>query len=135
MPPKLRILPVRTYGPYGYPQVTRLLQGESWHVSHKRVARVWSEERQCSMIRMTRRICPYDVLEQLTDLCILYGVPEVIRTSNGAGSFADIGRTHGASSVHHPNTAWFWTHEGRQVPHHRKRTHALDQQTGACQGM
>jgi hypothetical protein len=38
---------------------------------------------ECLVIRVARRINLYDVLEQLTDLCILYGVPDVIRTNNG----------------------------------------------------
>ena len=38
---------------------------------------------ECLVIRVARRISPYHVLEQLTDLFILYGVPDVIRSDNG----------------------------------------------------
>lgn len=44
--------------------------------------------RECPVIRKARRISAYDVLEQLVDLCILYGVPGFIRSDNGPGFVA-----------------------------------------------
>ena len=37
---------------------------------------------ECLVIRVARRISPYDVLEQLADFLILYGVPDVICSDN-----------------------------------------------------
>jgi transposase InsO family protein len=33
------------YGRYGYRRITALLRNQGWHVNHKRVERIWRQER------------------------------------------------------------------------------------------
>jgi transposase InsO family protein len=90
--------------------ITGLLNNGGWHVNHKRVERACRREglkvpqkqpkkgrlwlnpsRQCThrlpvngVIRVKRRLNSTDVVDALTDLFILRGPPEYIRSNNGA---------------------------------------------------
>jgi len=58
------------YGRYGYRPITAILQAQGWAVGHTRVERIWHEK-------------GLDVLEQITWLFILHGIPDHIRSDNG----------------------------------------------------
>jgi putative transposase len=56
------------YGRYGYRRITALLRDGGWQVNHKRVERSIESD---------------DVLHTLSNLFLIYGIPENIRSDNG----------------------------------------------------
>jgi transposase InsO family protein len=101
------------YGRYGYRRVTALLNRQGWQVNHKRVERIWRREglkvpvkqpkrgrlwlndgrmltvideytHECLAIKTKRQLNSTDVLDCLNELFLERGVPEHIRSDNGA---------------------------------------------------
>ena len=45
----------KQYGRYGYRRITALLRGEGWRCNHKRVERIWRQERLKVPVRQPKR--------------------------------------------------------------------------------
>jgi putative transposase len=81
------------YGRYGYRRITAMLHRAGWVVNRKRVERIWRREglkvphkqpkRECLTIRIGRKLKAVDVIDTLSDLFMLRGVPGHIRSDNG----------------------------------------------------
>ncbi len=61
----------RQYGRYGYRRIAALLRDAGWHVNDKLA------------IRVKRKLNSTDVIDTLTDLFIIRGIPAYIRSDNG----------------------------------------------------
>jgi len=77
----------REYGRYGYRRIAVLLKNTGWQVNAKRVERIWRREGLKvplkQPIRVDRKLNSQNVLDVLTDLFIIRGFPEYIRSDNG----------------------------------------------------
>jgi len=69
------------YGRYGYRRIAALLRDAGWHVNDKRIERLW--RREGLEMRVKRKFNSTDVIDALTDLFILRGIPAYIRSDNG----------------------------------------------------
>lgn len=136
------------HGRYGYKRITALLNQDGWHVNHKRVYRIWTQEglkvpakqpkrgrlwfndgscirkrpeyknhvwsydfvfdrtqsgkairmltiideytRECLAIKVKNKLNSIDVIHTLADLFLFRGVPDYIRSDNGAEFVAKI---------------------------------------------
>ena len=74
------------FGRYGYRRISALLRDAGWQVNDKRVERLW--RREGLTIRVKRKLNSTEVIDALTDLFILRGVPG-IRSDNGPEFIAE----------------------------------------------
>ena len=75
------------FGRYGYRRISALLRDAGWQVNDKRVERLW--RREGLTIRVKRKLNSTEVIDALTDLLILRGVPGYIRSDNGPEFIAE----------------------------------------------
>ena len=75
------------FGRYGYRRISALLRDAGWQVNDKRVERLW--RREGLTIRVKRKLNSTEVIDALTDLLILRGVPGYIRSENGPEFIAE----------------------------------------------
>ena len=75
------------FGRYGYRRISALLRDAGWQVNDKRVERLWRCEGLT--IRVKRKLNSTEVIDALTDLLILRGVPGYIRSHNGPEFIAE----------------------------------------------
>ena len=75
------------FGRYGYRRISALLRDAGWQVNDKRVERLW--RREGLTIRVKRKLNSTEVIDALTDLFILRGVPGYIRSDNGPEFIAE----------------------------------------------
>jgi transposase InsO family protein len=75
------------FGRYGYRRISALLRDAGWQVNDKRVERLW--RREGLTIRVKRKLNSTKVIDALTDLLILRGVPGYIRSENGPEFIAE----------------------------------------------
>ena len=68
------------FGRYGYRRISALLRDAGWQVNDKRVERLW--RREGLTIRVKRKLNSTEVINALTDLFILRGVPAYVRSDN-----------------------------------------------------
>ena len=68
------------FGRYGYRRISALLRDAGWQVNDKRVERLW--RREGLTIPVKRKLNSTEVIDALTDLLILRGVPGYIRSDN-----------------------------------------------------
>ena len=75
------------FGRYGDRHIAALLRDAGWQVNDKRVERLW--RREGLTIRVKRKLNSTEVIDALTDLLILRGVPGYIRSDNGPKLIAE----------------------------------------------
>ena len=75
------------FGRYGYRRISALFRDAGWQVNDKRVERLW--RREGLTIRVKRKLNSTKVIDALTDLLILRGVPGYIRSDNGTEFIAE----------------------------------------------
>jgi putative transposase len=84
----------RQYGRYGYRRIAAMLREAGWQPNDKRVERLWRREGLKVPMKQPRkgRLWLNDgscVIDALTDLFIIRGVPAYIRSDNGPEFIAE----------------------------------------------